>query len=336
MSSLAQGDSFLDGFDTIALVDKVFGNGNIAAMNAKLHESTAYNFFQVGVNVVAVLTGGMTSTMSCFVAGTLVMTAAGLVAIETVKVGDYVLSKDINTMQTEYKAVLETYIRKSDKLVHLIIAGEKIITTYDHPFYVNGQGFVNAVNLCIGMELMGADGGILKVEQIYRENLFDGPRTVYNFKVEDFHTYFVGERCVLVHNADYAEQVRANAEQGKQFEKTEYEKLLVEEPDTVGQVTIKVNKTGERVRVDFVSGNVENGTAINPKLTEVKSSSTATFTKNQQTGYPSLAKNGGVVVGKGKGNFFGGTQIPPTEVNVIRPDGTQPLFSDIIGKKFGG
>lgn len=63
---------------------------------------------------------------------------------------------------------------------------------------------------------------------------------------------------------------------------------------------------------------------------------TATFTKNQQTGYPSLAKNGGVVVGKGKGQFTGGTQIPPTEVKVARPDGTQPLFNDILGKNLRG
>ncbi len=27
------------------------------------------------------------------------------------------------------------------------------------------------------------------------------PVTVYNFRVEDFHTYYVGENCVLVHNA---------------------------------------------------------------------------------------------------------------------------------------
>mgnify|MGYP003195563758 FL=1 len=26
---------------------------------------------------------------------------------------------------------------------------------------------------------------------------------MYNFQVEDFHTYHVGENCVLVHNADY-------------------------------------------------------------------------------------------------------------------------------------
>ena len=39
----------MGGFDTIALVDKAFGNGDIATLNAKLHESKAYNIFQTGV-----------------------------------------------------------------------------------------------------------------------------------------------------------------------------------------------------------------------------------------------------------------------------------------------
>ena len=49
----------MGGFDTIALVDKAFGNGDIATLNAKLHESKAYNIFQTGVTATAVFTGGM-------------------------------------------------------------------------------------------------------------------------------------------------------------------------------------------------------------------------------------------------------------------------------------
>ena len=78
----------MGGFDTIALVDKAFGKGDIAALNSKLHESKAYNIFQTGVTAVAVFTGGMTTTMKCFVAGTVVLTASGLIAIEKIKVGD--------------------------------------------------------------------------------------------------------------------------------------------------------------------------------------------------------------------------------------------------------
>ncbi len=79
----------MGGFDTVALLDKAFGTGNTAELNAKPHESKAYNYFQIGVSAVAVFTGGMTTTMKCFVAGTLVMTAVGLVAIENIKPGDF-------------------------------------------------------------------------------------------------------------------------------------------------------------------------------------------------------------------------------------------------------
>ena len=58
-----------------------------------------------------------------------VMTASGLMAIEKIKVGDRVLSADAETMQTGYKSVLETYIREVDKLIHLTVNGEEIVTT---------------------------------------------------------------------------------------------------------------------------------------------------------------------------------------------------------------
>ena len=54
-------------FYTIAVVYKAFENGDIAILNAKLHESKAYNIFQTGVTATAVFTGGMTTTMKCFI-----------------------------------------------------------------------------------------------------------------------------------------------------------------------------------------------------------------------------------------------------------------------------
>ena len=182
----------MGGFDTIALVDKAFGNGDIATLNAKLHESKAYNIFQTGVTAVAVLTNGMTSTMSCFVAGTLVMTAVGLVAIENIKVGDMVVSADPDTIEIHNKPVVDVFTREVDRLVHLTVNNEEIVTTFDHPFYVKGKGFINATNLWIGAELVNKDGCIIVVENIFKEYLKDRTAKVHNFKVEDFHTYFVG------------------------------------------------------------------------------------------------------------------------------------------------
>ena len=51
---------------------------------------------------------------------------------------------------------------------------------------------------------MDTDGRVLETEQIYKEYLEEDEEvTVYNFQVEDWHTYHVGEMEVLVHNAEY-------------------------------------------------------------------------------------------------------------------------------------
>ena len=82
------------------------------------------------------------------------------------------------------------------KLINLLINGDLIQTSLEHPFYVKGKWFVNAENLEIGYELLGAEQNILILEDIIVEN-FDVPITVYNFEVEDFHTYHVGNNNIL-------------------------------------------------------------------------------------------------------------------------------------------
>ena len=204
----------MGGFDTLALGSKIlFGDNWFSDFNAALHESSIYNVAQTTIASVAVFTGGMNSGFnkaansagvkpSCFVAGTLVMAVAGMVAIETIKSGDKVISTDPETMETSPKTVLETYIREVTTLVHLTVNGEEIVTTVDHPFYVKNQGFIKAGELIVGDELLDVNGNVLLVENFAVE-LTDEPTTVYNFQVEDFHTYHVCCFYVLVHNADY-------------------------------------------------------------------------------------------------------------------------------------
>ena len=139
--------------------------------------------------------------MKCFVAGTMILTAAGLVAIENIKAGNKVISTNPETFEVAEKAVLETYVRETTELVHLTINGELIKTTHDHPFYVKDVGFVSAGELYIGDKLLDSNGNTLLVEDRKVENL-DEPVKVYNFQVEDFHTYHVGENVILVHNAE--------------------------------------------------------------------------------------------------------------------------------------
>lgn len=51
----------------------------------------------------------------------------------------------------------------------------------------------------IGVWLLLSDGSYAKIEEIYVEKL-DTPETTYNFEVADYHTYYVANNKVLVHN----------------------------------------------------------------------------------------------------------------------------------------
>jgi len=63
-------------------------------------------------------------------------------------------------------------------------------------------GFVEAGKLLVGDKLVDSKGNVLVVEEKKLE-ITDEPVKVYNFKVDDFHTYHVGNNGILVHNADY-------------------------------------------------------------------------------------------------------------------------------------
>ena len=79
-----------------------------------------------------------------------------------------------------------------------MINGEGIITTETHPFFVKNQGFIKAGELIGGDEFLDVNRNVLLVEK-FNVELTDEPTTVYNFQVEDFHTYHVSGFGVLVH-----------------------------------------------------------------------------------------------------------------------------------------
>ena len=135
----------------------------------------------------------------CFVEGTEIKTIDGDKNIEDIHAGDKVYSKDTETGEEGYKEVVRVFKKKTYELVYLNIGEEEIITTPNHPFYVVGEGFIEAGNLKIGDEVETTDGKALEIEAITIEYL-DTPIQIYNFEVADWHTYYVSEEEVLVHN----------------------------------------------------------------------------------------------------------------------------------------
>ena len=138
-------------------------------------------------------------TSYCFVAGTLVTTEDGQEPIEEIEVGDKVLSEDETTGEVAVKTVTETYINETDELIHICVNGETISATPTHPFYVDKLGWTLARSLRAGDVLVLSNGELVTVEWVQHE-ILESPIKVYNFEVEDFHTYFVGENGIFVHN----------------------------------------------------------------------------------------------------------------------------------------
>jgi len=137
----------------------------------------------------------------CFVAGTPIHTEAGLTPIEEIKPGDLVWSWNESTNKAELKPVVETYINPCTELLRLSICGEVITCTPQHRFYVPQKGWTRAYALRAGDELVLLDGETVILDGIQHDRL-ESSVNVYNFQVEDTHSYYVGKAGVRAHNAN--------------------------------------------------------------------------------------------------------------------------------------
>ncbi|MBR6627669.1 MAG: hypothetical protein IKL04_06820, partial [Lachnospiraceae bacterium] len=142
---------------------------------------------------------GAVAEGACFVAGTRIKTEDGSKSIEEIEVGDYVYARNTETGESGFKKVVHLFVKETEELIHLQIGDTRIETTPTHPFWVGGYGFKPAGELKAGDYVLSAEGELLHIDSVYRETP-DEPVTVYNFEVEDWHTYYVSDAEVLVHN----------------------------------------------------------------------------------------------------------------------------------------
>lgn len=160
--------------------------------------------FMIG-SIVGAATGAIGAS-NCFVAGTPVLLASGdTVAIEDVKEGMKVVCADEKKpSKTTIATVVDTFSREIAESYIIDCGDIEVETTAEHPFYVQNQGWVIAQELVVGDTLISEDGSILTIDNVNFVQ-HDQPVQVYNFEVEDYHTYFVGENgednFILVHNS---------------------------------------------------------------------------------------------------------------------------------------
>jgi hypothetical protein len=128
---------------------------------------------------------------SCFTARMLLRAEEGKRRVDSIREGDLVWSRDEHDPYGPLvlKRVQEVFVRVAP-IWAVKIPGQTIETTAEHPFYVFGRGWIPTRMIEVG-DLFITDEGLL----VTVEGMEDTGRveTVYNFLVEDFHTYFVSE-----------------------------------------------------------------------------------------------------------------------------------------------
>ncbi|WP_235533127.1 polymorphic toxin-type HINT domain-containing protein [Paenibacillus sp. Leaf72] len=72
-----------------------------------------------------------------------------------------------------------------------------MLLLFNHPFYVEGKGWTFVKDLKVGDLLVQSDGNTLKIDRIVLEHR---QATVFNMTVDEFHTYFVSDFGIWVHN----------------------------------------------------------------------------------------------------------------------------------------
>lgn len=169
-------------FATLSIASKLFGN-KINELKEKIN--------------IAIDEAGLAG--KCFVAGTLVFTTMGLIPIENITNDTMVYSFDPNTLEVSEKQVEDVFVKESNKLIDIEVNGETIKTTPDHPFYIPQKGFTRAIELRAGDELYTVNGEYVVIEKIQHE-ILEFPVKVYNFRVAELHTYFVGNSKIGTHN----------------------------------------------------------------------------------------------------------------------------------------
>lgn len=127
----------------------------------------------------------------CFVAGTIVDTSAGACPIESVRVGDLVLTRN------GYRRVRSVGSRVAEVGTVCFSNGSSLTGTEDHPV-LSCDAWHPLGSLSIGSRIFF--GGSARTVSVVSTWARVGDRTVYNLSVEDSPEYFANG--ILVHNCD--------------------------------------------------------------------------------------------------------------------------------------
>ncbi len=134
--------------------------------------------------------------ISCFAAGTPVRTLEGTRAIEAIRTGDQVLSRDVITGALEFRPVLTVHHNPPDKTLRVALDnGDAVVASRFHRFWLAGRGWAMARDLKPG-DVVRTLSGPSKITLVEEAQV----QPVFNLDVAESRTYFVGTSAMLVHD----------------------------------------------------------------------------------------------------------------------------------------
>ncbi len=140
---------------------------------------------------------------ACFAAGTPVRTLEGSRPIETLRPGDLVLTQDATSGELQYRAVVIAYHNPPNSTYRIgLKTGEAIVATGIHRLWKAGKGWTMARDLKPG-DVLRTLSGIAPIQSVDPDRV----QPVFNLKVSDGNSYFVGEGSVLAHDNSPVEPV---------------------------------------------------------------------------------------------------------------------------------
>ena len=119
----------------------------------------------------------------------------GLRTIETLQVGDLVLSQNTATGELKFEPVIAVHKNKPNPTLKIAIDQESIVATGIHRFWKVGSGWTMARELKAGDRLRMV-GGVAAIESITP----DATQPVYNLDVASNRNFCVGKAGLLVHD----------------------------------------------------------------------------------------------------------------------------------------
>ena len=128
----------------------------------------------------------------CFVQGTEVVTANGMVPIERLQQGDVILRRNLRSRQIESARVLMAGLTGWTRvLIEVEVCGVVLRSTRTHPYWTRNRGWVEAQDLVVDDTLEGIDGEDLRILRVMELQLEEAV-PVYDIRVQDYHWFHVG------------------------------------------------------------------------------------------------------------------------------------------------